>query len=77
MKVIRGADVRFECAVKTDATTPVTTTWMKGTKPVTIGWRWISTMMLMLPLIKSKENRSSRMQFPGSPWMNQTLSSVT
>uniref|UniRef100_H3D4T4 Neural cell adhesion molecule L1 n=1 Tax=Tetraodon nigroviridis TaxID=99883 RepID=H3D4T4_TETNG len=39
MKVIRGADVRFECAVKTDATTPVTTTWMKGTKPVTLGWR--------------------------------------
>uniref|UniRef100_A0A672Y5V4 Neural cell adhesion molecule L1 n=1 Tax=Sphaeramia orbicularis TaxID=375764 RepID=A0A672Y5V4_9TELE len=29
MKVIRGTDVRFDCGVKTDATTPVTTTWMK------------------------------------------------
>lgn len=56
MKVIRGTDVRFECAVKTDATTLVTTTWMKGTKPVTLGWRWILLMMLMLPLIKSNLN---------------------
>ncbi|XP_029689002.1 neurofascin isoform X2 [Takifugu rubripes] len=39
IKVIRGTDVRFECAVKTDATTPVTTTWLKGIKPVTLGWR--------------------------------------
>uniref|UniRef100_A0A8C2ZV88 Neural cell adhesion molecule L1 n=1 Tax=Cyclopterus lumpus TaxID=8103 RepID=A0A8C2ZV88_CYCLU len=39
MKVIRGSDVRFECVVKADATTPVTTTWMKGKKHVTLGWR--------------------------------------
>uniref|UniRef100_A0A8C4GTF8 Neurofascin n=1 Tax=Dicentrarchus labrax TaxID=13489 RepID=A0A8C4GTF8_DICLA len=32
MKVIRGTDVRFECSVKADVTTPVTTTWMKGKK---------------------------------------------
>uniref|UniRef100_A0A672Y6W1 Neurofascin n=1 Tax=Sphaeramia orbicularis TaxID=375764 RepID=A0A672Y6W1_9TELE len=39
MKVIRGTDVRFDCGVKTDATTPVTTTWMKDKKQVTLGWR--------------------------------------
>ncbi|XP_041802726.1 neurofascin-like [Chelmon rostratus] len=39
MKVIRGTDVRFECGVKADPTTPVTTTWMKGNKLVTLGWR--------------------------------------
>ncbi|KAF7667434.1 hypothetical protein LDENG_00060350 [Lucifuga dentata] len=39
MKVIRGTDVRFECGVKADATTPVTTTWMKDKKMVTLGWR--------------------------------------
>uniref|UniRef100_A0AAQ4RM67 Neurofascin n=1 Tax=Gasterosteus aculeatus aculeatus TaxID=481459 RepID=A0AAQ4RM67_GASAC len=39
MKVIRGSDVRFECGVKTDVTTPVTTTWMKDKKHVTLGWR--------------------------------------
>lgn len=41
MKVIRGTDVRFECGVKADVTTAVTTTWMKGNKPVTLGWRCI------------------------------------
>lgn len=39
MKVIRGTDVRFECGVKADATTPVTTTWMKNKKELSIGWR--------------------------------------
>ncbi|TMS16265.1 Neurofascin [Larimichthys crocea] len=39
LKVIRGTDVRFECGVKADVTTPVTTTWLKGKKPVTLGWR--------------------------------------
>ncbi|XP_067448984.1 neurofascin isoform X2 [Thunnus thynnus] len=39
MKVIRGSDVRFECGVKADATTPITTTWMKDKKTLTIGWR--------------------------------------
>ncbi|XP_037629766.1 neurofascin isoform X1 [Sebastes umbrosus] len=39
MKVIRGSDVRFECGVKADVTTPVTTTWMKEKKHVSLGWR--------------------------------------
>uniref|UniRef100_A0A3B4VEW3 Neural cell adhesion molecule L1 n=1 Tax=Seriola dumerili TaxID=41447 RepID=A0A3B4VEW3_SERDU len=39
MKVIRGTDVRFECGVKADVTTPVTTTWMKDKKQLTLGWR--------------------------------------
>lgn len=39
MKVIRGTDVRFECGVKADVTTPLTTLWMKGKKTVTLGWR--------------------------------------
>ncbi|KAM6924468.1 neurofascin-like [Xenentodon cancila] len=39
MKVIRGRDVRLECGVKADATTPVTTTWMKNKKLVTLSWR--------------------------------------
>uniref|UniRef100_A0A3Q3AAE9 Neurofascin n=1 Tax=Kryptolebias marmoratus TaxID=37003 RepID=A0A3Q3AAE9_KRYMA len=32
MKVMRGSDVRLECGVKADATTPVTTSWMKNKK---------------------------------------------
>uniref|UniRef100_A0A8C8A588 Neurofascin n=1 Tax=Oryzias sinensis TaxID=183150 RepID=A0A8C8A588_9TELE len=39
MKVIRGSDVRLECAVKADATTPFTTSWIKNKKQVTFGWR--------------------------------------
>ncbi|XP_076022370.1 neurofascin [Genypterus blacodes] len=39
LKVIRGTDVRFECGVKADVTTPVTTTWMKDKKVVSLGWR--------------------------------------
>ncbi|XP_051913912.1 neurofascin isoform X2 [Hippocampus zosterae] len=39
MKVSRGGDVRLECGVKADATTPVTTTWMRDKKTVTLGWR--------------------------------------
>ncbi|XP_061629285.1 neurofascin isoform X2 [Phyllopteryx taeniolatus] len=39
MKVIRGSDVRLECGVKADATTPVTTTWRKDKETVTFGWR--------------------------------------
>lgn len=39
MKVIRGTDMRFECGVKADATATVTTTWMKGNRPLTLGWR--------------------------------------
>ncbi|KAF3697150.1 Neurofascin Precursor [Channa argus] len=38
-KVIRGTDVRFECGVQADVTTPVTTTWMKDKKLVPLGWR--------------------------------------
>lgn len=41
MKVIHGSDVRFECGVKADATATVTTTWMKGNRPLTLGWRCI------------------------------------
>uniref|UniRef100_A0A668A0M1 Neurofascin n=1 Tax=Myripristis murdjan TaxID=586833 RepID=A0A668A0M1_9TELE len=32
MKVLRGTDVRFECGVKHDVSTPVTTSWMKNKK---------------------------------------------
>ncbi|XP_054631117.1 neurofascin isoform X4 [Dunckerocampus dactyliophorus] len=39
MKVIRGSDVRLECGVKADITTPITTTWMKDKTTVTLGWR--------------------------------------
>ncbi|KAM3872001.1 neurofascin [Diretmus argenteus] len=39
MKVVRGSDVRLECGVKTDASSPVTTTWMKNKKSLTLGWR--------------------------------------
>uniref|UniRef100_A0A667ZIU6 Neural cell adhesion molecule L1 n=1 Tax=Myripristis murdjan TaxID=586833 RepID=A0A667ZIU6_9TELE len=39
MKVLRGTDVRFECGVKHDVSTPVTTSWMKNKKFVTLGWR--------------------------------------
>ncbi|KAL7398325.1 hypothetical protein ABVT39_007876 [Epinephelus coioides] len=39
MKVMRGSDVRLECGVTSDVTTPVTTTWMKEKRHVTLGWR--------------------------------------
>ncbi|KAG7254303.1 hypothetical protein CRUP_038867, partial [Coryphaenoides rupestris] len=39
LKVIRGSDVTFECAVKSDLSTPVTTTWLKNKKPLTLNWR--------------------------------------
>uniref|UniRef100_A0A3Q1BGW2 Neural cell adhesion molecule L1 n=1 Tax=Amphiprion ocellaris TaxID=80972 RepID=A0A3Q1BGW2_AMPOC len=39
MKVMRGTDVRLECGVKADITTPVTTNWLKNKKHVTLGWR--------------------------------------
>ncbi|XP_060930792.1 neurofascin [Limanda limanda] len=39
MKVIRGTDVRFECGVKADSSTPVTTSWMKDKKLLSLGWR--------------------------------------
>ncbi|CAB1434807.1 unnamed protein product [Pleuronectes platessa] len=39
MKVIRGSDVRFECGVKADSSTPVTTSWMKDKKLLSLGWR--------------------------------------
>uniref|UniRef100_A0A3Q1BJ58 Neural cell adhesion molecule L1 n=1 Tax=Amphiprion ocellaris TaxID=80972 RepID=A0A3Q1BJ58_AMPOC len=32
MKVMRGTDVRLECGVKADITTPVTTNWLKNKK---------------------------------------------
>lgn len=45
MKVIRGTDVRFECGVKADVTTSLTTLWMKGKKAVPLGWRCIVLQM--------------------------------
>ncbi|XP_053279909.1 neurofascin [Pleuronectes platessa] len=39
MKVIRGSDVQFECGVKADSSTPVTTSWMKDKKLLSLGWR--------------------------------------
>ncbi|XP_054902290.1 neurofascin isoform X3 [Poeciliopsis prolifica] len=39
MKVLRGSDVRLECAVKADITTPITTTWMKNKKQAALSWR--------------------------------------
>lgn len=41
MKVMRGTDVRFECEVKSDLTTPVKTTWMKDKRQATLGWRYV------------------------------------
>lgn len=41
MKAMRGSDVRLECGVKADATTPVTTSWTKNTKEVTFNWRLV------------------------------------
>jgi len=39
LKVIRGSEVTFECAVKSDLSTPVTTTWLKNRRPLTLNWR--------------------------------------
>ncbi|CAL8367376.1 unnamed protein product [Lota lota] len=39
LRVIRGSDVTFECGVKSDASTPVTTTWLKNKRPLTLNWR--------------------------------------
>lgn len=41
MKVMRGSDVRLECGVKADATTPVMTSWMRNKKEVTLNWRLV------------------------------------
>uniref|UniRef100_A0A3Q4H5F9 Neurofascin n=1 Tax=Neolamprologus brichardi TaxID=32507 RepID=A0A3Q4H5F9_NEOBR len=39
MKVMRASDVRLECGVTADVTTPITTTWLKNKKHLTLGWR--------------------------------------
>uniref|UniRef100_A0A8C4ZD09 Neurofascin n=1 Tax=Gadus morhua TaxID=8049 RepID=A0A8C4ZD09_GADMO len=39
LKVLRGSDVTFECGVKADASTPVTTTWLKNKRPLSLNWR--------------------------------------
>ncbi|KAM9786232.1 neurofascin [Neosynchiropus ocellatus] len=39
VKVIRGSDVRLECASTSDISVPVTTTWMKDKRRITLGWR--------------------------------------
>uniref|UniRef100_A0A3Q2WRR5 Neurofascin n=1 Tax=Haplochromis burtoni TaxID=8153 RepID=A0A3Q2WRR5_HAPBU len=38
-KVMRASDVRLECGVTADVTTPITTTWLKNKKHLTLGWR--------------------------------------
>lgn len=60
MKVIHGTDVRFECGVKADATATVTTTWMKGSRPLTLGWRCI------LLVYGSDAEKTQRSTAPGS-----------
>ncbi|KAG5835437.1 hypothetical protein ANANG_G00244000 [Anguilla anguilla] len=35
----RGSAARFDCRVKKDPTLPVTVTWLKDDKPLTVGWR--------------------------------------
>ncbi|XP_061122312.1 neurofascin isoform X4 [Syngnathus typhle] len=48
-RVIRGSEVRLECAAKADATAPITTAWMKDTKSVTLGRRiWLDESNLVL-----------------------------
>lgn len=59
MKVIHGTDVRFECGVKADATATVTTTWMKGNRPLTLGWRCI------LLVTGSDTQKTQRSTVPG------------
>ncbi|XP_017161427.1 neurofascin isoform X2 [Poecilia reticulata] len=39
MKVLRGSDVRLECGVKADITTPIKTTWMKNKNQAALSWR--------------------------------------
>ncbi|XP_075869311.1 neurofascin homolog (chicken) a isoform X9 [Nelusetta ayraudi] len=36
---VRGAAARLDCKVTSDATMPVTVTWMKDDKPLYMGWR--------------------------------------
>lgn len=59
MKVIHGTDVRFECGVKADATATVTTTWLKGNKPLTLGWRCI------ILVTGSETQKAQRSTVPG------------
>uniref|UniRef100_A0A3Q3WTJ9 Neural cell adhesion molecule L1 n=1 Tax=Mola mola TaxID=94237 RepID=A0A3Q3WTJ9_MOLML len=36
---IRGSTARFECRVKSDPSLPITVTWTKDDKPLSMGWR--------------------------------------
>uniref|UniRef100_A0A6Q2YE98 Neural cell adhesion molecule L1 n=1 Tax=Esox lucius TaxID=8010 RepID=A0A6Q2YE98_ESOLU len=36
---IRGTMARFDCRVKSDASLPITVTWLKDDKPLSLGWR--------------------------------------
>ncbi|KAL0978112.1 hypothetical protein UPYG_G00166040 [Umbra pygmaea] len=36
---IRGSTARFDCRVKSDPTLPITVTWQKDDKPLSLGWR--------------------------------------
>uniref|UniRef100_A0A096LY51 Neural cell adhesion molecule L1 n=1 Tax=Poecilia formosa TaxID=48698 RepID=A0A096LY51_POEFO len=42
MKVLRGSDVRLECGVKADITTPIKTTWMKNKNQAALSWSRVS-----------------------------------
>uniref|UniRef100_A0A4W5P0M0 Neural cell adhesion molecule L1 n=1 Tax=Hucho hucho TaxID=62062 RepID=A0A4W5P0M0_9TELE len=35
---IRGTTARFDCRVKSDLTLPITVTWLKDDKPLSLGW---------------------------------------
>lgn len=37
--LVRGATARLDCKVQSDATVPVTVTWLKDNKPLYMGWR--------------------------------------
>lgn len=70
MKVIRGTDMRFECGVKADATVTVTTTWMKGNRPLTLGWR----CDLVVQSSDAKNTKFNITQESGSHWFHPLCS---
>ncbi|KAJ7999513.1 hypothetical protein DPEC_G00195210 [Dallia pectoralis] len=39
LSAIRGTMARFDCRVKSDPSQPITVTWMKDDKPLSLGWR--------------------------------------
>lgn len=63
MKVIRGTDVRFECGVKADPTTPVTTTWLKNKNEVSMGWRYVFTLDELYKELENSESDAMLLQY--------------